>query len=130
MAIGKRAADERGLAPAGERAFERKLRLTTWAMLFESLWPRACRSLALAGLWPLLPERPHKIVLAAFGLLLAAALIGALRVRRPTREQAMRRLEARSGIKHRPASSYEDRLTLGAEDARTAALWRMHRQRL
>jgi hypothetical protein len=30
-----------------------------------------------------------------------------------------------SGIKHRPASSYEDTLTLGAEDARTAALWRV-----
>ncbi|HZC77615.1 MAG TPA: TIGR02302 family protein, partial [Ktedonobacterales bacterium] len=35
-----------------------------------------------------------------------------------------------SGIKHRPASSYEDTLTLGAGDARTAALWRVHRQRL
>ena len=35
-----------------------------------------------------------------------------------------------SGIKHRPASSYEDTLTLGAEDARTAALWRVHRARL
>src|SRR5262249_29578663 len=107
--------------------------------LLESLWPRAWLilalaglfiSLSLAGLWPLLPELPHKIVLAAFGLLLAAALIGVLRVRGPTREQAMRRLEARSGIKHRPAPSYEDRLPLGAEDARTAALWRMHRQRL
>ena len=35
-----------------------------------------------------------------------------------------------SGIRHRPASSYEDTLTLGAEDARTAALWKAHRQRL
>ena len=44
--------------------------------------------------------------------------------------QAIRRVEAVSGIKHRPASSYEDTLTLGAGDARTAALWRVHRQRL
>ena len=39
-------------------------------------------------------------------------------------------MEGVSGIKHRPASSYEDTLTLSAEDARTAMLWRVHRQRL
>ena len=41
-----------------------------------------------------------------------------MRVRWPSREQAIRRVEAVSGIKHRPASSYEDTLTLGASDAR------------
>ena len=51
-------------------------------------------------------------------------------MRWPNREDAIRRVESISGIRHRPASSYEDTLTLGATDARTAALWRMHRQRL
>jgi uncharacterized protein (TIGR02302 family) len=122
-----------------ERAFARKVRLSTWALLFERIWPRAWLivavgglflALSLAGLWPRLPELPHKAILALFGLVLAIALISLVRVRIPSREQAIRRVEAGSGLAHRPASSYEDTLTLGAEDPRTAALWRTHRQRL
>jgi uncharacterized protein (TIGR02302 family) len=57
-------------------------------------------------------------------------VVALARVRWPSRAEAIRRVEGVSGIKHRPASSYEDSLTLNAEDARTAALWRVHRQRL
>src|SRR5204863_4813751 len=126
-------------ATAIERVFERKVRLSKWALLFEQLWPRAWLVLglvglfigaSLAGLWPRLPELPHKVVLALFALAFAVALLALIRVRWPSREQAIRRVEAVSGIKHRPASSYEDTLTLGAGDARTARLWRVHTQRL
>jgi len=126
-------------ASAIERGFERKVRLSKWALLFEQLWPRAWLVLGLAGLfiavslagvWPRLPELPHKIVLALFGLAFAIALLSLVRVRWPSREEAIRRVETVSGISHRPASSYEDTLTLGASDQRTAALWRVHRQRL
>jgi uncharacterized protein (TIGR02302 family) len=122
-----------------EGAFERKVLLSKWALLFEQIWPRAWITLglaglfiaaSLAGLWPRLPELPHKIVLGLFGLGFLAAIIALLGVRWPTRERAIRRVETVSGIQHRPASSYEDTLTLGAQDARTAALWRAHRQRL
>src|SRR5439155_5405746 len=122
-----------------ERAFERKIRLSKWALLFEQLWPRAWLVLglaglfvgaSLAGLWPNLPELPHKIVLALFALAFAAALVALARVSWPSREKAVRRVEAVSGVSHRPASSYEDTLTLGAGDARTEAVWRVHRQRL
>jgi uncharacterized protein (TIGR02302 family) len=126
-------------ATALERAFERKVRLGKWALLFEQLWPRLWIvlglaglfiGLSLAGLWPRLPELPHKVVLSLFALAFAVALFVLMRVRWPSREQAIRRVETVSGIKHRPASSYEDTLTLGAGDPRTAALWRVHRQRL
>ena len=126
-------------ATAIERVFERKVRLSKWALLFEQLWPRAWLVLglvglfigaSLAGLWPRLPELPHKVVLALFALAFAVALLALIRVRWPSRGEAISRVEAVSGIKHRPASSYEDTLTLGAGDARTAALWRVHRQRL
>src|SRR6478672_1109844 len=126
-------------ATGPERAFERKVRLGKWALFFEHFWPRAWLVLglaglfigvSLAGLWPRLPELTHKIVLALFALAFCIALLALMRVRWPSREQAIRRVEAVSGIKHRPASSYEDTLTLGAADARTAALWRVHRQRL
>ena len=71
------AAGERVTASAIERAFERKVRLSKWALLFEQIWPRAWLVLglaglfigvSLAGLWPRLPELPHKIVLGLFGL--------------------------------------------------------------
>jgi uncharacterized protein (TIGR02302 family) len=122
-----------------ESAFERKVLLSKLALLFEQIWPRAWLLLGLAGLfilvslagvWPRLPELPHKILLAVFGLAFAGMLIALLAVRWPTREQAIRRVESVSGVRHRPASSYEDTLTHGAEDQRTAALWRVHRQRL
>ena len=125
--------------PGPEAAFARKVHLSKWALLFEQVWPRAWLLLglaglfiavSLAGLWPRLPELPHKIVLGLFGLAFAAALIVLLSVRWPTRQQAIRRVESISGIRHRPASSYEDNLSHGAEDARTAALWKVHRQRL
>ena len=69
-------AGQRGPASAIERAFERKVRLSKWALLFEQLWPRAWMVLglagvfigaSLAGLWPRLPELPHKIVLGYSG---------------------------------------------------------------
>jgi uncharacterized protein (TIGR02302 family) len=125
--------------PGPESAFERKILLSKWALLFEQVWPRAWLLLglaglfiavSLAGLWPRLPELPHKIVLGLFALAFLAGLIALLGVRWPSRLQAIRRVEAISGIRHRPASSYEDTLTLGADDARTAALWKAHRQRL
>jgi uncharacterized protein (TIGR02302 family) len=141
MAAGQRSArmDRRKPQSPLERVFERKVRLSAWALLFERLWPRAWLivgvaglfvALSLAGVWPRLPELPHKAILSLFGLVLAIALISLVRVRTPSREQAVRRVEAVSGVSHRPASSYEDTLTLGAEDPRTAALWRTHRQRL
>src|SRR5262245_34631348 len=122
-----------------ERSLERKVTLSRWALLFEALWPRAWvliglvglfMAVSLLGLWARLDELTHKIVLGLFGLAVLAALLALARVRWPTREEAIRRVEGASGVKHRPASSYEDTLTLNAEDARTAALWRAHRQRL
>lgn len=125
--------------PGPERAFERKVLLSKLALVFERIWPRAWILLgiaglfilvSLAGLWPRLAELPHKIVLGLFGLAAAAALISLFSVRWPPREQAIRRVERVSGIRHRPASSYEDTLSHGDRDARTAALWKVHRQRL
>src|SRR5262245_9297628 len=63
-------------ATALERAFERKVRLGKWALLFEQLWPRAWLilglaglfiGLSLAGLWPKLAEMPDQAACAVFG---------------------------------------------------------------
>ncbi len=120
-------------------AFERKIRRSTWALVFEQVWPRLWLILgvaatfvlvSLAGLWPLLPELAHKGLLALFAAALLAAIIYAGRVRIPSRAEAIRRIERVSGVKHRPASSFEDQLTGAAPDSTTAALWQAHRARL
>ncbi|MBN9260470.1 MAG: DUF4175 family protein, partial [Hyphomicrobium sp.] len=119
--------------------FERKIRLSRWAQLFERLWPRTWALLAvaalfvivsLAGLWPRLPEAAHYTLLGAFGLAALAALLWMARTPFPTREEALRRLEQRSAMPHRPASSYEDTLSAPGVGGATQALWEAHRARL
>ena len=119
--------------------FERKVKLAQWAGLFERLWPRLWALFALAGLfilvsllglWSQLPEIAHKAVLGLFALATVAALFAAVRVQMPSRDDAVRRLEARSGVPHRPASTYEDTLTMSGNDPTTKTIWAAHRARL
>ncbi len=118
-------------------AFERKAQLSSWALAFERLWPRLWLVLgviglfilvSLAGIWPHLGALTHKIVLAAFATALIAALINAARIPWPSREEAIRRIERRSGVAHRPASSYEDTLSAGRTNPETMAIWQAHRR--
>jgi uncharacterized protein (TIGR02302 family) len=113
--------------------------LSRWAQLFERLWPRTWALLAvialfalvsLAGLWPRLPESGHYALLGLFGLATLAALFWMARTPFPSREEALRRLEQRSSIPHRPASSYEDTLSAPGVGGATEALWQAHRARL
>lgn len=119
--------------------FERKIRLSRWAMLFERLWPRIWTLLAvaalflivsLAGVWPRLPEIGHMALLGAFGFAVLAALGWMVRTPMPTRDEALRRIERRSEVPHRPASSYEDTLSSPGSGEATQALWEAHRTRL
>ncbi len=119
-------------------ALERKVSASKWAIYFERVWPRVWLVLAvltafllvsMAGLWEQLSPTPHLFLLGAFGVALFSALVFTFMVGRTSREQAIARMERMSGIKHRPASSYEDTLSSG-EDPATRALWRAHRSRL
>ena len=122
-----------------EVSFERKVRLSRWALQFEKLWPRlwALMGLALlfvlvslAGLWPALGDLEHKIVLGGFATVALGLLIWLVRTPGVSRDEALRRIERRSAVPHRPASSYEDTLTSPGSDPATAALWTAHRSRL
>ena len=119
--------------------FARKVRVSRWALLFERLWPRVWLLLglagvfllvSLAGLWPMLSDPVHYVLLGAFALAGVAALLHAVRVPFPSHDEGVRRIERVSGVPHRPASSYEDTITANADDPRTAALWQAHRSRL
>ncbi len=120
------------------RCLERRVRLSSLALLGERIWEAllwpflvACAFLivSLLDVWSLLPPLVHRGLLGAFGLALLVSLLPLIRLALPTRAEALRRLEQNANIKHRPASSYEDRL--GATPPKeTALLWAAHRERL
>ncbi|MEW5962564.1 MAG: TIGR02302 family protein [Pseudomonadota bacterium] len=126
--------------PNIEAQFERKVRRGAWALFLERLWPRLwlpASVLALfavvteLGAWGRLPMVAHAALLGLLALALVAGIVFAGRVRWPSREESIRRIERVSGIAHRPASSYEDTLSSSAaESAATQTLWRVHRERL
>ncbi len=125
--------------PEISRSFARKVRLSTFALFFERLWPRLWLVIGVAlvfvmlsflGIWPYLDPLAHELLLAAFAAAAVAAVVYAVRIPWPTRDDAIRRIERRSGVPHRPATSYEDTLTSGASNATTSAIWQAHRERL
>lgn len=126
-------------APARSRALEGKISRARWASLFEQLWLRlwilAAAALvfllvSMAGLWDGLSKTAHIGVLVAFAVAVVAALVYAGRLRWPSRDDAIRRIEAVSGIPHRPATSYEDTLSSDSSDPATQSLWQAHRERM
>jgi uncharacterized protein (TIGR02302 family) len=130
---------KRDPSPEPTRTFARKVRLSTFALFFERLWPRLWIVFGLAmlfamlsflGLWPNLDPLAHELLLGGFAVAAIAAIVYAVRIPWPSRDEAIRRIERRSDVPHRPATSYEDTLTSGAENTETSALWQAHRERL
>ncbi len=120
------------------RRFERRVWLSRLALIGEGVWEAllwpfvviaAFLIVSLFDLWALLPPLAHRGVLIAFGIAFLVSLLPLLRLSLPTRVEALRRLEKNAGIKHRPASSYEDKLGT-APRAETTMLWAAHRERL
>jgi uncharacterized protein (TIGR02302 family) len=117
-----------------------RLRLAGAALAWERLWPALWPAtgivgiflaLALLDLLPRLPGLAHLGLLVLLGVLLVLALgAGLRRFRLPGRDAGRRRIEQASGLSHRPLTAIEDRLSVGVEDAATAALWQVHRQRM
>jgi uncharacterized protein (TIGR02302 family) len=108
--------------------------LARGALLIEAVWPALWPPLGVAGLFlcvalldllPLLPSWAHAAVLAATIVAIAALLYTGLRhVRLPDQAAADRRLEAASGLSHRPLTTLSDRPARIDDDA--AALWQAH----
>ncbi len=125
--------------PAPQRLFERKVRLSKLALVLEAVWPRIWLLIGLAmlfigasllGVWAVLPELAHMSVLAGFAIAVLAVLVCMVRIRIPDRETALRRLEQRSGVAHRPASAYEDTVAAANDDPVAAHIWNTHKSRL
>ncbi len=118
---------------------ERKIALAKLALFWERLWPALFPALlvagvfllaALTGLLELLPQTAHALALAAFGVALGFALRPLLSIRWPDANQALRYLETRADLPHRPASSYADTLDASLRSPETLGIWRRHKERL
>ena len=107
-----------------------------WERLLEALFPAMMIAgfVLLAVLSGAAAMLPTWAKLVAAGLACAALLWSLTRVARirwPSRDKAIARIEQRSGIRHRPATSYTD--TLADEASATPeqrALWQAHRERM
>jgi uncharacterized protein (TIGR02302 family) len=108
-------------------------------IVFERFWPPLVWAATLValflalswlGLWQALPRAARMGGVAAFAVALLIALAPLARLRRPARAETLDRLDHDSGAAHRPAASLDDQLAMASDDPATAALWRLHRERL
>jgi uncharacterized protein (TIGR02302 family) len=133
-------ASEQRQSPRADAAalLDAAVKRARWVIFWERAWP-ALAGLATAiglflaaswfGLWLWLPPLIRIALLLALLGLIAAAALPLLRLRVPRRAEALRRIDAASGLVHRPATALSDRLATAGEDPLSAALWRAHRER-
>lgn len=109
-----------------------------WSILWERVWPPLAAFVTVCGLffvlswlglWLWLPPLARATGVVIFALLALVALWPLAFVRLPSRADALKRLDERSGLAHRPAVALTDRLATNEGDAMTQALWRAHVER-
>lgn len=118
--------------------FGRALALARWSIFWERLWP-ALASIATVvglfvavswlGLWLWLPPLGRGIGDAVFAVLTAWATLPLLRLRLPSHAEGLRRLDAATGLPHRPATAIADDIASPATDPWSLALWHAHVER-
>jgi len=123
--------------PATPAQLERKIRQASLALAFERVWAAlhwpvvvVCAGLALllSGSLDLLPPWLRLGVLGVLALALIWSLRSLLKLRWPGRQTAIRRVEERTGLAHRPVSGRDDRLA-GASGPLQETIWEEHRLR-
>lgn len=125
-------------APIARSVLDRALRRARGGLLWERLWPALTGiatvaglflAFSWAGLWLALPPLGRAIALGLFALVALASLIPLARLRLPSINDGLRRLDQRSGETHRPASAIADELPAAQNDPVSQALWRAHIER-
>lgn len=129
------------LHPASRKT---KLRLDKLAgrarasLSWEAIWPVTVGVLIVTGLfltvswlglWINLPRWARLTALVIFALAVAAALSPLRHFRLPTRNASLARVDQDSGLPHNPASTLDDILANGQNEAATRALWNAHLKR-
>lgn len=118
---------------------KRKLILAKGAIAFEGLWVALFPALMVAGLALLLvliglPSLLPASLKIAAAVIFGAAFIVALWPLRllswPDDTAALRRIEIRSGLKNRPATTWQDKLAEPLADPASRAIWMVHKRRM
>lgn len=116
---------------------ERKIARARIVMVLEQIWPRLWLPITIAaifllvstyGLWPALPFAAHVALLGVFAVALLASFWPLFKVNLANRHAAIRWLEKKSGLPHRPATVLDDNLA-NTRDKPANALWEAHKQR-
>ena len=127
--------------PGNARYVDRKIAQARLALAFERLWAALCwpllilgatAALVIGGVLPLLPVWFRAMALAVIAgafLWSLRPLLRTLRSGWPDRSEAMRRVESRSGLSHRPVSARDDTLPEEAANPLQKAIWQEHRLR-
>ncbi len=129
-------ADSRHEPPEGRSMLARALSRARWSILWERLWPAIALvatalglflSISWMGVWLWLPPIGRAIGLLAFLVVCGAAALPLFRVRMPSRNDGLRRLDHTSRMPHRPATTIADQMASEeGSDSHTVALWRAH----
>lgn len=85
--------------------------------------------LSWLGLWMALPVWIGLAGIAVFAAAVVWASRDLFRLTWPSREDALQRVEKTSGYKHRPLTTLEDDLSVGADNAESRAIWALHQRR-
>ncbi|MEL7428489.1 MAG: TIGR02302 family protein [Pseudomonadota bacterium] len=112
-------------------------------MIWERLWPLLVPLFIVAavfltfswvGGWRWLAGDPSGILAWGFRLAFAGAAIASLFPLRqfvaPRDEEVTRRIEAKSGLAHRPITAQSDEMATGRQDGFAKVLWEEHRRRM
>lgn len=129
-----RDAVSRNTPPAGRTSRALAFLSISW----ERLWPLTipafitlCLFLIVSwfGVWRYLGEVPRWSLVAIFVFVFLLSLFPLLRMRFPSREAVLRRIEQVSGLEHRPVTAQTDRIAGDGGDF-GAALWAEHQRRM
>lgn len=122
------------------RRFERVVKRAENALLIERAWPHLSLPLGITGafvisswfgLWTNLSPSARVTGVALFTTALIASLSTLRNIKKPTREEALARIDSKSPITHRPASVLDDHLSASMEQGETAKqMWSIHRKKM
>jgi len=124
-----------GAAARPAPALDGAVRRARWVILWERLWPALAAfataigvflALSWLGLWLWLPPLGRAVALAVLVAGTVWAAFGFVSVRIPAVADGLRRLDRRSGLRHRPATTIADGLAVTSQDPYSQALWNAH----
>ena len=127
-----------GTSPRGlEGRIRRALFTAKAGLVWERIWPALVPAICVialfcivswAGLWPAVGPWVRIAIVLAFAVAAIASLYPLLRLRLPTAEEAVARIENTTKLRHRPISTMRDTLS-GQVSGEARALWEAHRRR-